>query len=355
MYIPGLRGWLEEIIMVEKRQLILDKYGIFLGKHSERLRVKSEGKIIEEVPLIHLDSVLIASRGVSVSSDVVEVCAERGIDIIYISGNGKVYGRLSGPSLVGTVKTRREQLLAIDDFRSLALGLAFAAGKIHNQKNIIRYFARYRKVVDSELFFKLEDARKKLEGNTKELGNIKGSSINQIREIVLGIEGRAASIYWEAMKLILKDDLEWQGREGRGAKDPINSALNYSYAILYGQIEKAIILAGLDPYAGFVHTDRAGKPSLVLDLIEEFRQQVVDRTIFGMLGKGSEINIDEEGLLDDKTRKIIAQKIFERLAGEERYGGMKQKIKTIMMKQAQAIASYVRGDRAFYKPFVGGW
>jgi len=93
----------------------------------------------------------------------------------------------------------------------------------------------------------------------------------------------------------------------------------------------------------------------VLDLIEEFRQQVVDRTIFGMLGKGSEINIDEEGLLDDKTRKIIAQKIFERLAGEERYGGMKQKIKTIMMKQAQAIASYVRGDRAFYKPFVGGW
>jgi len=341
--------------MSEKRQLIIDKYGMFLSKHSERLRVKSEGQIVEEVPLIHLDSVLITSRGVSISSDVVEICAERGIDIIYISGNGDVYGRLSGPYLVGTVKTRREQLLAYGDKRGLELGRAFATGKIHNQKNIIRYFARYRKVVDKGLFDFLEDSRRRLEDNIKTLMDMEGQNVDEVRESILNIEGRSASIYWDAMKQLLKADMEWQGREGRGATDPINSALNYSYAILYGQIEKAIILAGLDPFAGFVHTDRAGKPSLVLDLIEEFRQQVVDRVIFGMLGKGSEIKVDEEGRLDEKTRKAVAQRVFERLDGEERYAGMKQKIKTIMMKQAQAIASFVRGDRPAYKPFVGGW
>ncbi|MCX7983270.1 MAG: hypothetical protein N2572_10285, partial [Syntrophales bacterium] len=67
------------------------------------------------------------------------------------------------------------------------------------------------------------------------------------------------------------------------------------------------------------------------------------------------IQVDEEGRLDDKTRKNLAYKIFDRLDGEERYDGMKQKLKTIMIRQAQTIASYVRGDRPVYKPFVGGW
>lgn len=340
--------------MSEKRHLILDKYGTFLGKHSERLRVKSEGAIVEEVPLIHLESILIMSRGVSISSDVIEVCAERGIDIIFIAGNGATYGRLSGPALVGTVKTRREQLLAIGDARGVMLGKAFARGKIQNQQNIIRYFARYRKNVNRELYIFMDEARRRLEEHVKELEGLQACTADEGRETLLSIEGRAASIYWNVMKALL-EDTDWPGREGRGAKDPINSALNYGYAILYGQVEKAAILAGLDPYAGFVHTDRAGKPSLVLDLIEEFRQQVVDRVVFGMLGKGSELKVDEEGKLEDKTRKLLAQKVLERLDGDERYGGMKQKIKTIMIKQAQAVASFLRGDRPTYQPFVGGW
>ncbi|HOJ43711.1 MAG TPA: CRISPR-associated endonuclease Cas1, partial [Syntrophorhabdaceae bacterium] len=195
--------------MAEKRQLILDRYGLFLSKHSERLRVKSEGQIMEEVPLIHLDSVLITSRGVTVSSDVVEVCAERGIDIVFILGNGEVYGRLSGPALVGTVKTRREQLMALGDRRGLELGKAFAAGKIKNQKNILRYFAKYRKIVDRELFAFLENSREKLEGNIKTLMDITGMNVDEKRDFILNIEGRSAAIYWEAIRALLRDDMEW--------------------------------------------------------------------------------------------------------------------------------------------------
>src|SRR5438477_161295 len=76
------------------------------------------------------------------------------------------------------------------------------------------------------------------------------------------------------------------GRETRGAVDPLNSALNYGYGVLYAQVEQALILAGLDPYAGFLHADRPGKPSLVLDLIEEVRQTVVDRTVIGLVNRG---------------------------------------------------------------------
>lgn len=341
--------------MSEKRQLILDKYGLFLSKHSERLRVKAEGQIVEEIPLIHLESVLITSRGVGISSDVIEICSERGIDIVFIAGNGEVYGRLGSPTLVGTVKTRREQMLSLGDKRGLLLGKAFAAGKIGNQRNVLKYFARYRKTVDSDLYAIMDRACGKLEEHEKELVAVDAEDIDSVRENILSIEGRSSALYWDAIKEMLGEEVAWKGREGRGARDPINSALNYGYGILYGQVEKSVVLAGLDPYAGFIHTDRAGKPSLVLDLIEEFRQQVVDRAVFGMIGKGSEIAVNEEGMLEEKSRKAIAQKVFDRLDGEERYEGMKQKLKTVILKQAQSIASFLRGDRPIYKPFVGSW
>lgn len=340
--------------MTEKRELIADKFGMFLSKHSERIRVKHEGKIVDEIPLIHLSTVLITSRGVSLSSDVVEICSERGIDIFFVSGNGDIYCRLGGPAPIGTVKTRREQLLALLDKRGLELGKAFALGKIQNQGNLIRYFCKYRKAAKPEVFDLLEEFRAKLSEHEKEVISISGEKIDDVRELILSVEGRASSIYWDAMGSLV-EGIEWPGRVGRGAKDPINSALNYGYAILYGQVERAVVMAGLDPYAGFVHTDRAGKPSLVLDLIEEFRQTIVDRCVFGMLGKGSEIKVDEEGMLVDKTKKTLAQKIFERLEGEERYEGVKHKLKTIILKQAQAIGSFLRGDRPGYRPFVASW
>jgi len=92
-------------------------------------------------------------------------------------------------------------------------------------------------------------------------------------------------------------ELGWPGREGRGAHDPLNAAFNYGYGVLYGQVERALVLAGLDPYAGFIHVDRPGKPSLTLDLIEEFRAPVVDRTILGMVNRGVAVELDGDGLL----------------------------------------------------------
>ena len=113
--------------------------------------------------------------------------------------------------------------------------------------------------------------------------------------------------------------MAWPGRETRGATDRFNSALNYGYGILYAKVEQALVLAGLDPYGGFLHADRPGKPSLVLDLIEEFRQTVVDRTIIGMVNKHVAIEQDENDRLTETTRKKIAEKVLERLESSEMY------------------------------------
>jgi len=116
------------------------------------------------------------------------------------------------------------------------------------------------------------------------------------------------------------------------------------------------VLAGLDPYAGFIHADRPGKPSLTLDLIEEFRQPVVDRTVLGLMNKGFEFKQGEDSLLAEDTRRTLADKVLERLEeSTERYEGKKQAMRVIIQQQARHLATFLRGDRAGYDPFACGW
>jgi CRISPR-associated protein Cas1 len=150
-------------------------------------------------------------------------------------------------------------------------------------------------------------------------------------------------------------EMDWPGRRTQGANDPLNSALNYGYGILYGAVERACVLAGLDPYAGFLHVDRPGKPSLVLDLIEEFRQPVVDRTVLGMVNKGMPVTLDEQGRLIPESRRLLAEKVLARLDGPERYEGKRQSLRAIIQMQARHVATFVRGERDSYEPFVMSW
>jgi CRISPR-associated protein Cas1 len=338
----------------DSRQLIVDRFGAFLGKHSERLRVTLKGEVVEERPFHGLEHILIASSGIALSSDLIQECAERGIPISFISRVGRPYAKLMSPGLVGTVKTRREQLLAYLDDRSVALAKAFSSGKVKNQAVLLKYMAKYRKDTAPELFEKIRVAALVLEDFAKTIQKVEANDIETARQELLTLEGHAAKTYWETAGELLIPEVDWKGRETRGAQDLVNSALNYGYGILYCQTERAIILAGLDPYAGFLHADRAGKPSLVLDLVEEFRQMAVDKAIFGLLNKGVNLEI-EDGKLTEDSRRSIAQKVNERLESEETHEGKKRKLRTIIQSQARHIATFVRGEGKQYKPFVGRW
>ncbi len=338
----------------DSKQLIIDKYGVFLGKHSERLKVYLKGEVIEEKPLTNFEHIIIASSGVTISSDIIERCAERGIPISFITGTGKPYAKLMSASVVGTVKTRREQLMAYLDHRGVVLAKAFASGKITNQAVLLKYMAKYRKVVAPELFEKARATAIELEKYVPQIQSLKAPNVDAAREDILTLEGHAAKAYWEAANELIIPEINWKGRETRGAQDLVNSALNYGYGILYCQVERAVVLAGLDPYAGFLHADRSGKPSLVLDLVEEFRQMAVDKAIFGILNRGIKLEI-VDGKLTEESRRTIAQKVNERLDSDEPYEGKKHKLRTVIQSQARHIATFVRGEGKEYKPFVGRW
>jgi CRISPR-associated protein Cas1 len=336
-------------------ELIVEGKGTFLGKHQGRLRVTREQKLVTEVPLIHLKQVVIVSNGVAISSDVVRTCSEEGIPIHFMSSRGNPVAGLYAAGLVGTVLTRRAQLLAYENTLGLATAKAFVSGKLENQANLLRYMAKYRKETNPTLHEELMLVALEMRDFQYELEQIAAERVDAVRERILSIEGRAAQRYWAQVASIIPPELAWPGRETQGATDPFNSALNYGYGILYAQIEQALVLAGLDPYAGFLHTDRPGKPSLVLDCIEEFRQTIVDRTLIGLVNKHMALEQDEQQRLSESTRKKIAEKILERLESSELYEKKRQALRFILQSQARHLALFLRGEREQYQPFVASW
>jgi CRISPR-associated protein Cas1 len=337
------------------QHLIVDQFGAFIGKHSGRLRVTKDKETLAEAPLLHLEQVLVTGEGIGLSADTIRACCTAGIPIYFVDSRGRPYASLYAAGLTGTVLTRREQLLAYADRRGLELALAFARGKITNQAGFLRYAAKYRQETDPELYQELRSHADQVQEHAEELCRLKGNTVDEVRGELLSVEGRAAQRYWDALKQVLPEQYGWPGRRGRGARDQVNAALNYGYGILYGQIERALVLAGLDPYGGFIHTDRPGKPSLVFDLIEEFRQVVIDRTVVGMATKGMKLELDEKGMLVEKSRREIAEKVLERLEAAERYERKRQPLRVIIQDQARHVATFVRGDRAAYEPFIARW
>lgn len=331
------------------KHLIADTFGTHIGKYSGRLKITQMGKTMQQAPLMHLEAVHILSKGVSISSDALAACCERGIPVHYLDERGTPYATVYSAGLVGTVLTRREQLRAYDDERGYSIAVAIAVGKIQNQANTLRYLARNRKgtPLGDELHLLAGEVADHLHG----LESLPPQHVDDLRGTLMALEANAAKRYWLGARAVVPAEYGWEARTGRGATDPINSLLNYGYGILYGQVERVLTLAGLDPYAGFIHADRPGKPSLVLDVIEEFRQVAVDRVVFGLAARQFTVVQDDRGQMGADTRTAFAQHILKGLESNARYEGQRQPLRVVMQTQARRLVAYLRGEREDYTPF----
>lgn len=339
--------------MEDSSQLILSGFGLFLRKKSERLLVRKGDKLLYQFPFFRLNEIIIASRGVGFSSDLIEELCERGVRISFLDSRGQPYAMLTSPMLTATVQARREQLLAFHDARGLMFAKAVVSGKIANQERLLRYFGKHLKKAAPDRFATVEQTAKTLKEQRVKAAVVEGNCIDEVRASLMGIEGMAGKLYWEGVRTIIGQRVEFFGREHRGAVDAVNSLLNYGYGVLYSQVWGAVLNAGLEPFAGFLHVDRPGKPSLVLDLVEEFRQPVVDRSVIAHLNLGEEIKLSQ-GMLEAETRKLLVGRILERLQATEIYQGKRYQVRSIIQMQARRLASALRGDGT-YKAFAFKW
>ncbi len=330
--------------------LIVTEYGAFVGLHGKRLRVTVKNEKLLDAPLLHLRSVQILTRSASLSAAALSACCEAGIPIHFVDAFDGNYATVLSPCLTTVITTRRHQLNAISNGAGVEIACQLGMGKIKSQVANLRYLARRQ---PDRIRHDMEQLGIDLLAYADRLVDIHAESLDDVRAVLMGIEGQCARLYWGALGLLIPEEYEWTGRTGRHATDPVNCLLNYGYGILYGEVQNALVIAGLEPYAGLVHTDRPGKPSLTLDLIEEFRAPVVDRTVIGLVNRHYEVRFEEDGRLEREFRKNFAEHILSRLNAQSVYQKKRYQLRSIIQLQARVLAAALRGEQS-YLAYTGG-
>lgn len=330
------------------KHIYIDEYGTFLGKSSARLTISQNGQLQKEVALSRIKSINILKGGISLSSDLIEACSLRGIKIFFLDFKNVAHTSLSSTASHAVANVRKSQFLTIETDYSKEIARALILGKLKNQRATLQYFYKYHKTKDISTI-KLENAIIKIKDVIDSLKTIELNNRPDWLSIIMGKEGSVASIYFDAIGSELLNDLDFSNRRGRGADDIVNSALNYGYAILTSFVWQSIINAGLEPFAGVLHTNRPGKPSLVLDIMEEYRAWVVDRNIIKLKS-----HLKNKTLLDTTIKKKIIEEINSTINKKYLYNGKNLSLQGIMQRQVYRLTgSFMQQNH--YKSYIFKW
>ncbi|MFM7449029.1 MAG: type I-D CRISPR-associated endonuclease Cas1d [Leptolyngbyaceae cyanobacterium] len=245
----------------------------FIGKTDERITVRANKQTLLDVPMIKVDGVVVLGRATVSPAAVIELL-ERKIPLSFLTGTGRYLGRLE-PELNKNVLIRAAQWQAIAPSPAAThLVQGFIRGKLKNYRNTLLRGQREIPNLDLQpALTQLEHAIAPINGTTE---------INSLR----GLEGAGSAAYFGCLnRLIRVEGFQFEARRRRPPTDPVNALLSLGYALLRHDIQSAINLVGFDPYLGYLHTERYGRPSLALDLMEEFRPIVVDAVVFSSLNR----------------------------------------------------------------------
>ncbi len=286
--------------------LILTTFGTYLHRQGEMFLIKVKEQK-QEVSSRKVRSIVITT-GASLSTDAIQLAVEKNIDIVFLDQVGQPYGRVWHGRPGSTTAIRREQLRLADTETGLRLALGWVIRKTDHQIDFLQTAKQKRSRLSAALTEKTNsiiELRKSLNAVTGDLNDVRGT--------IMGYEGRAGRTYWEAINLLLPESFQFAARSRNPAKDEFNCLLNYAYGVLYGTVERACLLAGLDPYVGFVHTDHYQKKSLVFDLIECYRIWA-DETVVGLFAarkvKPDMFDPLQNGLILNKPGKAVLMERF---------------------------------------------
>lgn len=256
--------------------LYINEYGATLGVVNDRLQVRRKGKVVQEMPALHLERVVLMTPA-NITLPAVRFLMERGIDIAYLSPNGAYYGRFSR----GEGKSVEQRLAQFQKFLDpafrLALAKTFIQGKLQNMIALWRSSRRP------------DSAETELNTLRKILKNMENAPS---LESLLGFEGSASAAHFQLLRKIMPQPWLFPSRQPHPPPDPVNAMLSLGYTLLYSRMSGLLHMHGLDPYLGFFHERKHGHAALASDMIEEWRAPLVDAVILNMINL-QQITVDD--------------------------------------------------------------
>ncbi|HVT58026.1 MAG TPA: type I-C CRISPR-associated endonuclease Cas1c [Thermoanaerobaculia bacterium] len=328
--------------------------GAYLAKDGEAVAVRVENETRLHVPIHNLGSIVCFGQ-VSCSPFLLGMCAERGVSVAFLTQNGRFLARVQGPT-TGNVLLRREQYRQADDLAaSAAITRSFVTAKVANSRYVIQRALRDRP--DAAGAQQLHVAVRELGYHLDQLRN--GSDLDGLR----GIEGSAARVYFDVFDHLLvqqKEDFFFRQRTRRPPLDNVNALLSFIYTLVRHDLVGALESVGLDPAVGFLHRDRPGRPSLALDLLEEFRPYLADRLALGLVNlrqlSKEDFERAESGgvVMRDEARKalLVAYQKRKQEVVVHPFLGERVAIGLLFHLQALLLARYLRGDLDAYPAFI---
>jgi CRISPR-associated protein Cas1 len=321
----------------------------FIGKTDERLNVRFEKKTILDVPLIKIDGVVILGRA-TISPAAIAELLERNIPLTFLTDTGRYLGRLE-PEVTKNIFVRKAQWQAAGESpQAIHVVQGFVRGKLKNYRNTL--IRRQRETADLDLstsISRIEQVISSIDTTT---------NINSLR----GLEGAGSAAYFGCFdQLIRNREFTFDHRNRRPPKDPVNSLLSFGYALLRHDVQGAVNIVGFDPYLGYLHCDRYGRPSLALDLMEEFRPLVVDAVVLTALNKRLLVPADfvTEPLSGAVSLTPEGRKSFLKLYAQKKISefkhpvmGRKCSYQEAFEIQARLLAKYLMQETEKYPPLI---
>lgn len=278
--------------------LYLMEQGSKAVKASGRIRVEKDDAVIAEIPILKLEGVVVYGN-IGMTTPLLGHLLKEAIPVHFLDFRGKPRGQLRPIFSPHGEMRKAQSLLRLDEKKLSSLCAALVRGKINNQKVLLQRHNRRKRIkrVETVINF-LNECLEKLR---------KESGVDEIR----GMEGYSSSVYFSALRELLPKEIGFLHRTRKPPKDAVNAMLSFGYALLLSNIIGAVEAVGLDPYQGFLHSYKYGKPSLALDLIEEWRPALVDSLVITLINRGAFQVSDfctEEDMVrfkDDALRRFI--------------------------------------------------
>lgn len=331
------------------RTLYVLEHGYVLGKESERFVIKKRGRIIQRIPAIKVDQIMIFGNA-QLTTQVMQFCLQAKIPIYLLSGGGRFYGVVDGFSTDPVLLHRDQFKRAEDPIFCLDLARELVRGKIANCRVVL---LRYRRNRNLPALGRAAEQLKKI------LLKLAGAdSLDNLR----GYEGSAARMYFAALAESLDPDYRFTGRTRQPPRDPLNSMLSYGYTLLYYNLYSFLRARGLNPHVGFLHAIRVGHPALVSDMIEEFRAIVVDTVALNLVLNRRVVpnqfdlpsTAGSPCLMHEQVRNLFIRELEKKLNAKVIHPvtGLHLDYRRCLEYQVHHLASVIQGREAKYQPMV---